>query len=158
MRSRTNQFYFAIAVLVSLCALRVSAQERSTVDDYANRLDRAEQIVKEAIEGNSAASELATNMNEVKRLLPAREEVGFNGSTTHIDNAWLHEAADKVVKNAEVAAEGRLRMLGEISARLARLRQSVKSARKAEARASQDQRARLDGILARPEYQPEEKR
>ena len=158
MRSRTNQFYFAIAVLVSLCALRVSAQERSTVDDYANRLDRAEQMVDAAIEGNSAASELATIMNEVKRLLPAREEVVFNGSTIHIDNAWLHETADKVVKNAEVVAEGRLRILDEISARLGRLRQSVKSARTAEARASQDQRARLDGILARPEYQPEEKR
>jgi uncharacterized membrane protein len=158
MRSRTNQFYFAIAVLVSLCALRVSAQGRSTVDDYANRLDRAEQMLKEAIEGNSAASELGPIMNEVKRLLPAREEVDFNGSTTHIDNAWLHEAADKVVKNAEGAAEGRLRMLGEIQACLARLLQSVKSARMAEAGAPQDQRARLDGILARPEYQPEEKR
>ena len=154
MRSRTNQFYFAIAVLVSLCAMRVSAQGRSTVADYANRLDRAEQMVKEAIEGNSASSELAAEMNDVKRLLPAREEVEFNGSITRIDNAWLHEAADNVVKSAE----GRLRMLGEISARLARLRQSVKSARTAEDRASQDLRARLDGILARPEYQPEEKR
>jgi hypothetical protein len=157
MRSRTNQFYFAIAVLVSLCALRVSVQGRSTVVDYANRLDRAEQMVKEAIEGNSAASELGTIMNEVKRLLPAREEVDFDGVGAHINNAWLHESADKVVKNAEVVAEDRLRILGEISARLARLRQSVISARRAEPGASQDQRARLDGILARPEYQPEEK-
>ncbi len=158
MRSRTNQFYFAIAVLLSLCALRVSAQGRSTVDDYANRLDRAEQMVKEAIEGNSASSELAPKMNELKRLLPAREEVEFNGRGARIDNAWLHEAADNVVKNTKVAAEGRLRLLGEISARLARLRQSVKSTRTVEDRASQDQRVRLDGILARPEYQPEEKR
>ena len=158
MRSRTNQFYIAIAVLLSLCALRVSAQGRSTVDDYANRLDRAEQMMKEAIEANSASSELAPKMNEVKRLLPASEEVEFNGRSARIDNAWLHEAADNVVKNTKVAAEGRLRMLGEISARLARLRQSVKSARTVEDRASQDRRARLDGILARPEYQPEEKR
>src|SRR5262245_12833365 len=158
MRSRTNQFYFALAVLLFLCALRVSAHARSTVDDYANRLDRAEQMVKEAIEGNIAASELEPKMNEVKRLLPAREEVEFNGRAARIDNAWLHEAADNVVKNTKVAAENRLRVLGEISARLARLRQSVISARKAKDRASQDQRARLDGILARPTYQPEEKR
>src|SRR5262249_3325487 len=46
----------------------------------------------------------------------------------------------------------------EISSRLARLRQSVKSAQTAEGLASQDQRARLDDILARPEYQPEEER
>jgi hypothetical protein len=158
MRSRTNQFYFAIAFLFFLCALRASAQGRSTVDDYANRLDRAERRVKEAIEENSAASELATKMNEVKRLLPASEEVEFNGRGARIDNAWLHEAVDNAVKTAETAAERRLRMLGEISARLARLRQSVKSAQTAQDLASPDQRARLDDILARPEYQPEEKR
>jgi hypothetical protein len=158
MRLRTNQFYFAIAFLVFLCALRVSAQGRSTVDDYANRLDRAERRVKEVIEGNFFASELAARMNEIKRLLPASEEVEFNGATTRVDNAWLHESVDNAVKNAEGPAERRLSMLGEISARLARLRQSVKSAQTAEALASQDQRARLDDILARHEYQPEENR
>jgi hypothetical protein len=157
MRSRTNQFYFVIIFLVSLCALRVSAQGRSTVDDYANRLDRAERSVKEAIERNSKASELATRMNEVKRLIPVSEEVEFNGDTTRVDNAWLHEAVDGAVKT-EGDAERRLQMLGEISARLARLRQSVKSAQTAEGRASQDQHSRLDDILARPEYQPEEER
>jgi Na+-transporting methylmalonyl-CoA/oxaloacetate decarboxylase gamma subunit len=157
MRSRTNKFYFAIVFLISLCALRVSAQGRSTVDDYANRLDRAERSVKEAIERDSKASELATRMNEVKRLLPMSEEVEFNGDTIRVDNAWLHEAVDGAVKT-EGDAERRLQMLGEISARLARLRQSVKSAQTAEGQASQDQRARLDDILARPEYQPEEER
>src|SRR5499426_4091958 len=157
MRSRTNQFYFAILVLISLCALRVSAQGRSTVDDYANRLDRAEQRVKEVIERKNKTSELATNMNEVKRLLPVSEEVEFNGATTRVDNAWLHKAVDSAVKT-EGDAERRLQMLGEISTCLARLRQSVKSTQTAEGRASQDQRARLDEILARPEYQPEEER
>jgi uncharacterized protein DUF4129 len=158
MRSRTNQFYFAIAFLVSLCALRVSAQGLSTIDDYASRLDRAERTVKEAIEMNSAASGLAARMNEVKRLLPASEEVEFNGGGARVNNAWLHEAVDNAVRSAEGGAETRLRTLGEISARLARLRQSVKDAQTAEGRASHDQRARLDDILARPEYQPEEER
>jgi Domain of unknown function (DUF4129) len=157
MRSRTNQFYFVIMLLGSLCALRVSAQGRSTVDDYANRLDRAEQSVKEAIERNGKAPELATKMNEVKRLLPVSEEVEFNGATTRVDNAWLHKAVDSAVKT-EGDDERRLQMLGEISTCLARLRQSVKSAQTAEDQASQDQRGRLDDILARPEYQPEEER
>jgi hypothetical protein len=143
--------------LGSLCALRVSAEGRSTVDDYANRLDRAERSVKEAIERKSKAPELATKMNEVKRLLPVSEEVEFNGATTRVDNAWLHKAVDSAVKT-EGDAERRLQMLGEISTCLARLRQSVKSAQTAEDRASQDQRARIDNILARPEYQPEEER
>ena len=137
--------------------MRVSAQGRSTVDDYANRLDRAERSVKEAIERKSKAPELATKMNEVKRLLPVSEEVEFNGATTRVDNAWLHKAVDSAVKT-EGDAERRLQMLGEISACLARLRQSVKSAQTAEDLASQDRRARIDNILARPEYQPEEER
>jgi Na+-transporting methylmalonyl-CoA/oxaloacetate decarboxylase gamma subunit len=143
--------------LGSLCALRVSAEGRSTVDDYANRLDRAERSVKEAIERKSKAPELATKMNEVKRLLPVSEEVEFDGATTRVDNTWLHKAVDSAVKT-EGDAERRLQMLGEISTCLARLRQSVKSAQTAEDRASQDQRARIDNILARPEYQPEEER
>jgi len=140
-----------------LCGFRVSAEGRSTVDDYANRLDLAERSVKEAIERKSKAPELATTMNEVKRLLPVSEEVEFNGATTRVDNAWLHKAVDSAVKT-EGDAERRLQMLGEISTCLARLRQSVKSAQTAEDRASQDQRAKIDNILARPEYQPEEER
>jgi hypothetical protein len=152
------RYHFAIAFLISLCALPVSARARSTVDDYEKRLARAERTVKEAIERNSPASELALMMNDVKRLLPASEEVEFNGGGARVDNGWLHEAMNNVVKNAESDAGRRLAMLGEISARLTRLRQSVKAAQTAEDQALQDQRARLDDILARPEYQPEEKR
>jgi Sec-independent protein translocase protein TatA len=158
MRIRTNQFHFAIAFLVSLCVLPAQAQGRSTAGDYANRLVQAERAVNEAIESNSPASELAPMTSEVKRLLPTGEEVEFNGAITRVDNAWLHEALDNVVKSAKGDARQRLWMLGEISASLARLRQSVKTAQKAEDRAEQDQRARLDNILARAEYQPEEKR
>jgi Domain of unknown function (DUF4129) len=158
MRTRTNQFIFAVAFLVSLCAPAVLAQRRSTVSDYANRLDQAERTVNEAIELNSLASEAPRKMSEVKRLLPASEEVEFNGVTTRVDNAWLHEAANNVVKNVEGDAEMRHLTLSEISARLARLRQSVKAAQTAEDRALNDQRSRLDDILTRPEYKPEEER
>lgn len=75
MRLRTNQFYFAIAFLVSLCAPAVSARGLSTAGDYANRLERAEQAVNEAIEQDSPAFELAPR---IKRLLPASEEVELN--------------------------------------------------------------------------------
>ncbi|MBO0724290.1 MAG: DUF4129 domain-containing protein [Blastocatellia bacterium] len=156
MRSRTN-LYFAIAFLVSLCALPARALGQSTVGDYAKRLAMAERAVNEAVERNSPASELAPMTSEVKRLLPASEEVEFNGAITRVDNAWLHEAMNNVVKTAESDIRRRIGMLSEISARLARLRESVKAAQTAEDRAEQDRRARLDGILARAEYQTEEK-
>src|SRR5262245_8441437 len=150
--------HFAIALLAFLCAPPVAVQGRSAVGDYENRLAKAERMVNEELERKSHASELAIRMSEVKQLLPASEEVEFNGATTRVDNAWLHEAVNNLVKIAESGAERRLSMLGEISARLARLRQSVKAAQTAEDRALAAQRAKLDDILARPEYQHEEKR
>jgi hypothetical protein len=136
----------------------MSAQGLSTVGDYANRLAQAERKVNATLEQNSPASDLAPMASEVKRLLPASEEVEFNGAITRVDNAWLHEAMNSVVKTAAGDAERRISMLGEISARLGRLRQSVRAAQTAEDPALQDQRTRLDNILARPEYQSEEKR
>jgi hypothetical protein len=158
MRLRANQVYFAIACLISLCALHAPAYGISTVEDYTNRLAGAEDRVNRAIERNFSAEELKATRIEVKDMLPASEEVEFNGSITRIDNSWLHEALNNAVNTVEDGDDQRLSMLGEISARLARLRQSVKAAQTAADQELQDQRARLDGILARAEYQPEEKR
>jgi Na+-transporting methylmalonyl-CoA/oxaloacetate decarboxylase gamma subunit len=158
MRLPTHQFYFAITLLISLCALPAPAQGRSTAGDYAKRLAMAERLVNEAVEQDSPSWELAPMASEVKRLLPASEEVEFNGAIIHVDNAWFHEAVNNVVKTAGGDVGRRGGMLGEISARLARLRESVKADQTAEDRAEQDQRARLDHILARAEYLSEEKR
>src|SRR5262245_9362339 len=127
MRSRTNQLYIAVAFLFTICAMPASALGRSTAADYADRLAQAERMVNEALQRNSPVSELASITTEIKRLLPASEEVEFIGAIIRVDNGWLHEAVDNVVKNGEDAAGHRLPMLGEISARLARLRQSVKA-------------------------------
>lgn len=134
------------------------AQGLSTVDDYASRLNRAVQAVNEVIKQENPAPELAIRMNAIKRLLPASEEVEFNGSVIHVDNAWLHEDLNNVIENARGDIEQRHSMLSEISDRLANLQRSVKESQNTKVQASQDQRARLDNILARSEYQPEEKR
>jgi len=144
--------------LISYFAPEVFAQGISTVGDYANRLERAEQSVDEVIELESPAPALVFRMNSIKRLLPEREEVQFNGSIVRVDNAWLHEAVDKVIGIANGDLEQRNSTLIEISGRLARLKQSVKESQTAQDRALKDQRALLEKILARPEYQPEEKR
>jgi Domain of unknown function (DUF4129) len=136
----------------------VSAQGLSTVGDYANRLERAQQAVGEVIEQDISAPGLVARMNTIKRLAPASEDVEFNGSIIRVDNAWLHEAADNVIKNAGGDIEQRRSMLRDISDRLNRLKQSVKDPQTTQDRTLQDQRARLDNILARSEYQPEEKR
>jgi hypothetical protein len=135
-----------------------TAEGISTVSDYANRLNRAKQIVDEVIEQESPAPTVVDRMNSIKQLAPASEEVEFGGSIVRVDNAWLREAADNVIKNANGDIEQRHSMLSEIADRLDYLQQRVNEAGAQPASVSQDQRARLEGILARPEYLPEEKR
>jgi len=152
--------YFAMAPLTLYFATAVRAQKLSTVGDYANRLERAEQVVGEVIERDIPASGFVARMNAVKLLAPASEDVDFNGAVISVDNAWLHEAVNNAIKNKNAGGdiEQRRSTLIGISNRLARLKQSVKEAQTTQNQTLQDHRSRLDNILARPEYQPEEKR
>jgi large-conductance mechanosensitive channel len=148
----------AILFFVAQLNSATAAEGVSTVGEYAARLVRAKQAIDEVIEQESPAPALVERMNAVKRLLPAREEVESGGSIVRVDNAWLHEAADSVIKNADGDIEQRHSMLREMADRLVNLQQRVKESQNQVASTSQDQRARLESILARAEYQPEEKR
>jgi hypothetical protein len=150
--------YFAVAPFTLCFGPAAAAQGASTVGDYVNRLERAAQSLTEMTDRNISAPGLVVRMNAIKRLAPASENVEFNGSVIRVDNAWLHEAVNNVIKNAGGDIEQPRSTLIEISARLDRLIQSVKEAQTAQDPTLRDQRARLDNILARPEYQPEEKR
>ncbi len=134
------------------------AQGLGTAGDYANRLSQSKRVVDEVIERESRPAELIARMNEIKRLAPASEEIEFNGSIIHVDNAWLHEAVDNIIRNAAGDIEQRRSMLSEVSDRLDRLQKSIKEGQTTRDRALQDQRAKLDNILARSEYKVEEKR
>jgi hypothetical protein len=135
-----------------------SNQRFRTVDDYSTRLDQATQEIEEVIESESPAPALVNKMNAIKRLLPSHEDVEFGGAIIRVDNAWLHEALDNVIKNAAGDIEQRHSMLIEISDRLDNLQQSVKEGQGAQEQLSQGQRERLNAILARAEYQPEQKK
>ncbi len=155
---RISLHCLAIIFFILQLNFTISAEGISTISDYADRLNRAKQTVGEVIEQESPAPTVVDRMNSIKRLLPASEEVEFGGSIVRVDNAWLREALDNVIKNADGDIEQRHSMLSEIADRLASLQQRVNEAGAQSAAVSQDQRARLEGILARPEYQPEEKR
>jgi len=151
-------FYFAIAFFAFQFAPAALGQGLSTVGDYANRINQAKHVIDEVIKLESPVPELVARMNAIKRLLPESEEVEFNASVIRVDNVWLREAVNNVIKDAGGDIEQRHSMLREISDRLAKLQQSVKEAQTTQDRTLQDQRARLDNILARSEYLPEEKR
>src|SRR5262245_37149754 len=156
--SRSLLYYSAIMFLAFQFSPTTLAQRLTTAGDYANRLHHAEQAIDEVIKRESAAPELMSRMNAIKRLLPAKEEVEFKGSIIRVDNGWLHEALNNVIENAGGDIEQRHSMLSEISDRLDNLQRSVKEAQNTPNQAFQDERARLDNILARSEYQPEETR
>ncbi len=151
-----------LCLAISLGALQLgvttTAKGISTVGDYAARLNQAEQTIDDVIEQESPAAALVERMNAVKRLLPANEEIELDGVLVRVDNSWLHEAIDNVTRDADGDIEQRHSMLSEIADRLTILQHRVNEAQKQNASAMQDKRERLENILARPEYQPEEKR
>jgi hypothetical protein len=150
--------WLALFFFVFQFHVAASAKSISATKDYADRLQQAGNAIEELIEQESPAAGVGEKMSAIKRLLPSNEEVESNGAIIRVDNSWLHNAADDVVKNAAGDIEQRHSMLREIADRLANLRQQVIEAQIQTAAASPAQRQRLESILARPEYQPEEKR
>ncbi len=132
-----------------------TANASTLLKDYSRNLALAEEAVDQLIEGDSSASEVMSVMGKIKRLVPQREYVDFNGQTVQVDNSWLYGEIDKVVKNVNGDIEQRRSMLIDMADRLYVLKERVNAAQTGHVIESNDQRARLEGILARPEYSPE---
>ena len=130
----------------------------SSAKEYAERLRQAEQMTDELIDGKPSPGEIVTTMQTIQRLLPPREDVELEGQSIHVNNAWLHEATGLVIKNVRGDEDQRLSMLVEIADRLFQLEQRVNPPQPQNNAGPEDQKARLDRILARPEYAPEEKK
>lgn len=146
--------------LIWLCLLLAtpSAFAVTPVSDYAARLVEAEELTDGLIEGAHRALTVVNTMTEVKRLLPAQEQIEANGQTVRVNNFWLHALADEVIKLANGDPEQRRALLIEIADRLFLLEQQVSAPPAAPIAQTDEQRARLERILARPEYLPEEQR
>lgn len=116
------------------------------LDEYLGRLARAEEFLRPpSPSGDGAAG-----------LFPERERVRARGWTVEVDHGWLHAAGRRVDAIREEASRG---------AEAERLREILASAREAlSAQAGgivprpvpQDAGERLQGILARREFQPPE--
>jgi hypothetical protein len=124
--------------------------------DYADRLGQAEEVVDEFTEGEHSADDVLDAMAKVRRLVPEREEVEDDRQVVRVDNSWLHQAIDDVVKNADGDVEQRRSLLIEIADRLFLLQERVGAAQSQQTLKTDEQRARLDRILAGSEYRPEE--
>jgi hypothetical protein len=153
-------FFMLAATLLAFAATPVS--------EYLRRLEGAAKIAAELTEGGTEApaeesSEetalpapvVIAKLNAIKQLLPAREDVDTGRVVVRVDNTWLHEAADKVIKEVNGDVEQRHSMLTDIELRLDFLRERVKRGMVPRNPDEPDGRPKLDGILARAEYRPD---
>jgi hypothetical protein len=153
---RLATFTWLLFLLAS--SLAATAFAAASAQDYAERLRQAEHATDQLIESDPspAADEVVATMRAIKLSLPVREDVEMDGQSVNVNNDWLHEAIDLVIKNARGDEEQLRSMLVEIADRLFQLEQRVSAAQKQSGTSAPDERARLDRILARPEYAPEE--
>jgi Domain of unknown function (DUF4129) len=150
MESMPNQIRFIPGIfLFSLLLLASSAGATAPLADYASRIERARAAVAELMESDSPDG-LSDKISALRRLVPRQEEVQFDGQVVRVDNSWLHHALDEAAKKPLPESGGRRKILAELADRLSALQERVR--RSQEVAKSDDQSARLESILARPEY------
>jgi hypothetical protein len=121
--------------------------------DYQKRVFRAAEQI-ERIKTDSQYSEEGASY--VKRLLPKSERVDANGQPMMVDNTWLHILLDSYL--SEHNPQRKRAELDEAAGRLIALDQHLRSLIDHTARNNASaERERLRQILARPEFQTQDK-
>ncbi|HEX4946891.1 MAG TPA: DUF4129 domain-containing protein [Blastocatellia bacterium] len=123
------------------------------------RVEEAAKLANDVIENDYSQAEETELLRRITDLVPATEDVARDEQgkdLTHVDNAWLSDAIQKLDTEDE---DERYAKLVEISDRLDALSQTLRASLNnpaaTEANAARD---RLQQILARQEYQPEEEK
>ncbi|MCI0661080.1 MAG: DUF4129 domain-containing protein [Acidobacteria bacterium] len=126
------------------------------LSNYEERIGQAQAIIDRLTDGEPPASEILSGLVQIKRMLPAVEDVEVGGRFVRVDNRWLHEAADNVIKNIDGDTDERWTMLIDIFVRLSSLQDRLEKSASPAVVQTEDHQARLEQILARPEYRLEE--
>jgi hypothetical protein len=145
--------WFLIALL--LVPVTANADSISNGDYYKNveravtALDTLQQT-DETEDGASYENRLDRTIAGVREALPEHQSVQTSEGVYNVDNAWLHEAL-KQFKSA--SAEERPTKLAQVIERLKAVAERVEPGESPTAPAND--RAKLESILARPEYATE---
>jgi hypothetical protein len=144
---------------VVCCLLSSPLWATTSLDNYVQRVEVAAKLASDVVDNDYSRAEEDDLLRRITELLPATEDVARDASgkdVTHVDNSWLHQAL-KTLDQAD--EDARYTQLAEMAERLAtlgrRLRATVAQQSLSEANPT---RERLQQILARAEYQPEEKK
>jgi uncharacterized protein DUF4129 len=142
-----------VASCIFLFFISSVAGATTRLADYTSRIERARAAVGELLEQEPSEDGLIKKLSAIKRLVPKQEEVEFAGRVVRVENTWLHNAVDEVVKTTGDDGEGRKLILNEIAERLSALQERVSQSQLVAN--AEDKSAQLNSILARPEYRSE---
>src|SRR5262245_57620461 len=144
---------FAALICVLICATAMASVQ---LTNYEERIGEAQTIIDGLTDGEPSAKEILNGLAQIKRLLPSSEEVEVRGRFVRVDNKWLHEAVDNVIRNIDGDTDDRWSMLIDIYLRLSFLQDRLEKSVSPTVLQTNDHQARLEQILARPEYRKDE--
>ncbi len=143
----------------AFCLLIFPAWAATTLENYARRVDEAARLATDIVENDYSRDEGTERLRRLTDLIPATEDIARDPAgkdLTHADNAWLQQAIEKLEAEDE---DRRYSQLVELANRLNALSRSLRgSLDQQTAPQSNAPRDRLQQILARSEYQPEEEK
>ena len=152
-RTQTNAAITAPSIvrmcLVWLWLLSNLSWAATPLADYQRRVAQAVELAQTSAQHSDLTPAQRAQLQTLKQLLPAHEEVEAAGQIIQVDNQWLHETL------AANDADDEAARLAELVDRLAALQQRL-AAPTAE-HVDETQHAKLNHILAQPEYQQQQK-
>ncbi len=146
----------AVAIAVLFCCL-ASTVMASTLDDYQNRIQLAQNAIDEMESSSSTETGYRTvdrqKAAEIRKLIPRTENIDWQGGSVATDNAWLHDALDKY--DADFDSLKRAAIRASISERLEAISDAVAETKAATAgeHSKDEDKRKLAEILQRGEYQ-----
>lgn len=146
-------------LLFAVCCLLLPLQATTTLENYTRRVEEAAKLAADVVENDYSRDEEQELLRRLTDLIPSTEDVARDAQDkdlTHIDNAWLQQAIEKLDNEDD---DARYSHLSEIADRLSALSRTLRSTlEKQVAPEAIATRERLQQILARNEYQPEEEK
>jgi hypothetical protein len=153
---------FAFCLLlccVAFCLLLFPVSAATSLEHYVQRVEEAAKLAADVVENDYSRDEETELLQRIIDLIPKTEDVARDQQgkdLTHVDNVWLQEAIEKLETEDD---DERYAQLVTIADRLEALSRSLRAALEKQSTPTADAaRERLQKILARQEYQPEEEK
>jgi hypothetical protein len=160
IRKRGGQGCVYAALLILISCAGISAAAPIPLAEYRGRIGRAAIALDsvssfdEGIGEREQSARIASTLRDVRASVPPALAVEWNGAPMQVNNSWLHDALTQY-EQLPARDVRRAAVLLSITERLHALGERLDEVLKAKAAGSEtkdEEKARLNGILRRPEY------